>query len=132
MANTKTKGEDILNGSVKPIDLDLSGAADIGSHTTTDIFYVATAAAPTVLKKTTLSAIQSAAWAAQNANKVWAGPGSGGDAAPAFRVLVEADMPGKVVLNDGASSKVATIVVCSQTTYNGLSKVATTLYVITS
>ena len=29
----------------------------------------------------------------QNANKILAGPGSGSDAAPAFRVLVEADIP---------------------------------------
>lgn len=32
--------------------------------------------------------------ATQNANKVWAGPSSGGDAAPTFRALVAADLPG--------------------------------------
>lgn len=132
MSATRIKGENILDGSVKPVDLDLSGADDRGTLASTDILYVATAAAPTVLKKTTLNAIQSAAWAAQNANKMWAGPVSGADAVPAFRVLVEADMPGKVVMNDGGGSKVVTIVVCSQATYDGLSKVATTLYVITS
>lgn len=34
-----------------------------------------------------------AAWAAQNANKVFAGPTSGGDAVPTFRALVPADYP---------------------------------------
>lgn len=132
MASTKTKGKDILDRSINAVDTDLSDADALSPLSSTDIFYVATAAAPTVLKKTTLSAIQSAAWAAQNKNKVFAGPTTGSDAAPAFRVLVKEDLPGEAILNDGGASKVATVVVCSQATYNGGAKTATILYVITS
>lgn len=52
----------------------------------------------------TTSGTLTAAWNTQTANTVFAGPGSGGAAAPTFRALVAADLPASAVLTTGSYS----------------------------
>jgi hypothetical protein len=60
----------------------------------------------------TANGTMTVAWAAQPANRILAGPSSGGDAAPAFRTLVAADIPsldaGKITTGVMAAARLGT------------------------